>query len=700
MTPSNHSRLLRAAPILALILLNLCFYWKLVLTRQYSWFDTPDMAYIEVPRLQMQAKELQSSRFPFWDPYLWAGQPLIGQTQPGPFFPLNLLFMFLPRKSAFIQFSLLNAHYVLLHFLASLFLYLLLRDWGRSRAASVFGGALFSFAGFVGAVPWLDVLNGCLWAPLVFLHTFRSLRNRRPFYHAALSGLFLGLAWLSGHHEIPLLVTLTLAATWLWQILRHRRALPLAAISLSIGFLIGAAQILPTYEFGRLSLRWAGLPDPIGWKDLLPYHVATSYSLPATALLRLFWPLDPDPAASTPFAGIAALSLAALGLRAFWHDTRLRWAAAVAAFGLLYAFGAATPLHGLFYALVPTLEKARVPARALHLLGFGLAILAAHGLDGLRQRASHAWSLAIERATLAFAAIILFSAAVLALALKSEWSHGVLIAALAAAITSALLAAWRYRKLEGIALCAAFLAVAFCEWYNVATPHFPNQHDTSRQHFLPNLTANQDIAHFLRHESAENLRQGRAPVRAAVNDNDIPANFGDWNAIEVLQGYVAGVPANLVRAGLHTRQNHDLFGVTHWIGREKLWPDHELVFTGATGIKVWRNPTAQPRARMQAASVRYTRWSTDRITLQVDAPSPGTLILADPYYPGWQATIDGRKTPIREIHQAARAIDVNAGAHTVEFRFRPASVYTGLALSALGLLAIALSSRLRPGPEA
>ena len=734
--PALDRRLRAAAPLLALVLLNVCFYWKLVLTRQYSWFDTPDMAYIEVPRLQMQAKELQSSRFPFWDPYLWSGQPLIGQTQPGPFFPLNLLFLLMPRKSAFIQFSLLNAHYVLLHTLASVFLYLLLRDWGRSRWAAVVGGCLFSFAGFVGSAPWLDVLNGTLWTPLVFLHAFRSAQAKRPWANAALSGLFLGIAWLSGHHEIPLLATLLLAATWAWQILKSRRALALAAVSLSLAALIGAAQILPTYEFGRLSLRWAGLPDPIGWKDLLPYSVATTYSLPATALLRLAWPLDSDPAASTSFTGIAALCLAALGLRRGWSDPRARWAAAVAAFGLLYALGAATPLHGLLYALVPVLEKARVPARALHLAGFGLSLLAAYGLDALLERASKSWSRWVERAALAFGALILASAAVLALALKSEWSHGVLIAALAACATAALLAAWRHSKIAPPALAAGLLAVALIEWYGVASPHFPNQYDTSRQHFLPALTGNQDIAQYLRLQSSEALRQGRAPVRVAVAESGIPANFGDWNAIEVLQGYVAGVPANLLRAELHTRRSHDLYGVTHWIGREKLWPDHQLAFTGASGIKVWRNPAALPRAWIahysirvetpaqlqrtvqlgdidfrrqvvtQAAlppldtcdgdTVRYARWGTDRITLSVEARCRGVLVLADPYYPGWQALVDGREAPIYEVYGAARGVVLAAGAHTVDFRFRPSSVYAGLVLCAAGLLAVFLVCRLNP----
>jgi hypothetical protein len=723
-------RLLTAAPLLALLLLNAGFYWKLVLTRQYTWFDTPDMCYIEVPRLQMQAKELQSSRFPLWDPYLWSGQSLIGQTQPGPLFPLNLLLMLMPRKASFIQFAFLNAHYVLLHLLASFFLFRLLRDWGRSRWAAVFGGCLFAFSGFVSYAPWLDVLNGAILTPLIFLHLFRAVRGERPWANAALSGLWMGLAWLSGHHEIPLLVTLLMGLTWAWQALRQRRNLLLAALSVTIMALIGAAQLLPTYEFGRLSKRWAGLNNPTGWNDLLPYSVATSFSMTAQSILRMAWPLDTDPSASTSFVGIVGLCLAALGLKYGWSDVRVRWSACVAGGGLLYALGAATPLHGLLYAILPALEKARVPARALHLVGFGVALLAAYGVDCLLERAAGDWARRIERLALAFGTLIFASAAVLALALKSEWSHGVLIAGLAALIFAAALAAWRTSKLGASGLASILLCVAVVEWYGVASPMFVNQYDAARKHSLPVLQQNHDIAQYLRAETQTALKAGRAPMRVAVAEEDIPANFGDWHAIEVLQGYTAGVPANLLRAELHTRRSHQLFGVTHWIGREKLRPEQELAFTGQSGIKVWRTPDVLPRAWIaheviqpgtelalrqtiqlgeidfrrqvvtQAAlppvedcsgdTVRFTGWGTDRVTLAVEARCRGILVLADPYYPGWQATINGAPAPIHEVYGSVRGVAVPRGSAVVEFRFRPTSVYAGLLMCATGLLGVLL----------
>src|SRR5207248_2429855 len=90
-----------AGPAL-LLLLTVVFYWKLVLSHQYIWFDHPDMCYIELPRLQFQASEIHKRHFPLWDPNIWSGQPLLGQTQPGPVFPLNLLFYLLPLQDGYL----------------------------------------------------------------------------------------------------------------------------------------------------------------------------------------------------------------------------------------------------------------------------------------------------------------------------------------------------------------------------------------------------------------------------------------------------------------------------------------------------------------------------------------------------------------------------------------------------------------------
>src|SRR5690242_13615451 len=67
------------------------FYWKLTLTRQFTWLATPDLANQVMPWFQLQAGEWHARRFPLWDPYIWGGQPLFGQMQPGSAYPLNWL---------------------------------------------------------------------------------------------------------------------------------------------------------------------------------------------------------------------------------------------------------------------------------------------------------------------------------------------------------------------------------------------------------------------------------------------------------------------------------------------------------------------------------------------------------------------------------------------------------------------------------
>src|SRR5438132_8326062 len=79
-----------AAPLLLLVIF-VCFFWRLLLSNQYTWLDGPDTANQILPWFQFQAVEWHHGRIPLWDPYLWGGQPLIGQMQPGAMYPPNWL---------------------------------------------------------------------------------------------------------------------------------------------------------------------------------------------------------------------------------------------------------------------------------------------------------------------------------------------------------------------------------------------------------------------------------------------------------------------------------------------------------------------------------------------------------------------------------------------------------------------------------
>src|SRR5262249_30257300 len=157
----------------------------------------------------------------------------------------------------------LNWYWALIHFLACWFFYRLAADLGLSRAAATLGAAGFAFGGVIGTVAWIDVINGAIWAPLVFLYVLRCGRGVWPWRNCAVGGLFLGISWLSGHHELPILISMAAAVTWLWLCWRDRRLVRYAVPFFAVAMLIAAAQALPTYEFGRLSRRWVGVGDSL-----------------------------------------------------------------------------------------------------------------------------------------------------------------------------------------------------------------------------------------------------------------------------------------------------------------------------------------------------------------------------------------------------------------------------------------------------
>lgn len=62
------------------------------------------------------------------------------------------------------------------------------------------------------------------------------------------------------------------------------------------------------------------------------------------------------------------------------------------------------------------------------------------------------------------------------------------------------------------------------------------------------------------------------------------------------------------------------------------------------------------------------------VTVEVETDRDSVLVLHDIFYPGWQARVDGARRPILRTNLLFRGVEVPAGKHVVEFRFRPLSV--------------------------
>lgn len=84
----------------------------------------------------------------------------------------------------------------------------------------------------------------------------------------------------------------------------------------------------------------------------------------------------------------------------------------------------------------------------------------------------------------------------------------------------------------------------------------------------------------------------------------------------------------------------------------------------------------------------------DRLGLEVALESPGLVVIADTYYPGWKASVDGEPASIFPANLLFRAVYVPAGEHRVALSYEPRSFRFGVVLFALGA-AVALLMLLR-----
>jgi hypothetical protein len=87
--------------------------------------------------------------------------------------------------------------------------------------------------------------------------------------------------------------------------------------------------------------------------------------------------------------------------------------------------------------------------------------------------------------------------------------------------------------------------------------------------------------------------------------------------------------------------------------------------------------------------------SPNRVTCEVQTSAGGTLILADLDYPGWEVAVDGEPAKSRRVRSQFRGVQLAAGAHRVDWTFRPASVRWGAAVSILTLLVLAAVAHVR-----
>lgn len=590
-------------------------------------------------RMQVYYKEayraaVLSGTWPHWNPFIALGRPFLADSEVAFFYPPNLLYLAGPAAGLLLS---LWLHFTLL--LDGMLR--LLRAWDCRGLAAWFGALGFALgAPLIGRLQsgQIQVFCTLCWLPWLFVAGQAVLAEPGKKSAARLAAIT-ALLLLAGSPPMGWIAGWALAV-WLGvQLLASRpphggwRPVPWLVLGGILAAGLAAVQLLPFLEL-------AGEGNRVGrTADFALQHPLAGPSW--WSLLRS----QPGGAAFFNWeynlhAGLP-LALLALGALTQWRRPLVRRLALLGGlFGVL-ALGAATPLLPALVDHVPGWDALRYPARYAIILAFAACLLAALGLA----RIAHWFAAKPPRWQVA--------------------ATPLLAGLLALNVADTLRACWERSAIYSSSL------------------EFPLE---------------RELADQLR--AAGRLQPGQPPPRVLAPPWLIRENSGLRHGYATLSGFanpfLAGVWDNL----------HRQAGITP----SPVEPVHlpAAIYVAPAGmfstvdVAVRWNPSAKKfdftndapaRASLApggpGASVTLGPYANDHIAVSYTAPTPQTLTLAEPWYPGWTATVDDAPVPIHKAGGWMRALAVPAGTHQVQLQFRSRWLPLGAALS-LAVLGLCL----------
>ncbi len=728
-------------PVLILVVLVIVPYWRIATMQGVMITNdifTSDLMNDGFPYRMYLGEALKQGEFPLWYPPVYGGFPLLARAESGICFPPAILFFGLlppfPALNLLILFTVLTA---------ALGMFAYARRVTGSVSAAMIAGVSFAWCGFlVCHLKHLSMAGTVSLFPLGLLALERAAaaakRGNAAYPSLALFAAVFGLQILAGHIQtayyaalvyIPYFIVAT-TRTGKEKTERGRKVSPwwkragaaltagpmrMFALALLLGAGLGAVQLLPTYELVQLSQRSGGVGfDYASAYAYNPANIVT-FAVPyangdisnATYTGRsVFWE-------DYGYAGLIVLVLAGLALSGWKSSWHVRFFAVAGAAAYCIVLGPATPVYELLFRILPGMQYFRFPTRFLFVVDGALAVLAA------------------------FAAARLFRRAASRFADARRWAIPVLL--VAAAAGDVILHNMRQNPVVDMdrwaapPASAAFLA-RDSTFFRIYTP---GSSETHKQAFAlargwsGDLTPYVEQREFLQPSSNVLYGLSSADGYAQLTPSYVVDVWGDQNSKGGLIFSTARVEGGVFRPGVGFVNILSAANVKYLVSP---WPfeDSLVVPEGrVAGAYITRNPRVLPRAYMVGAvrrvhsvdaakemiaggefragreAIVYDRIAMDaaadtgaceaavthagsnQVVIRTSAPGERLLVLADTDYPGWAADIDGVPAVIHRANLTQRAVLVPGGEHEVRFRFSPATVHWGLALTLLCALLVA-----------
>ena len=641
-------------------------------------FYIRDIAFYYYPAKHLLREIVLGGEFPYWNPFLSAGQPLAANPEHEVFYPLTWLILLPSYDLGFRLLVLLHLH------ICGWTMYALLRSMRTSAPAALIGAFSFALGGLVlSCIPLLPILFVLAWLPLTCLFTRRYLLEGRPrdFAFAAMS---LGLQMLAGEPTTIAQTGFLLGAGAVVLGIRDRSVRPLlrvALISLA-AMAIAAATILPAIDHARDSVR----------ADGFTFDVVTTWSMPPARLAELVWPQEKSrlPFFLSIYPGLLVTVLALVGLLNVGTGFSPSGGGLKAVTALVFvvsfllALGHHTPLWQWLYD-TGLARSIRYPEKFILMGVFALTVFAIRVLDGVKHRA---W--------LALAAVVVLI------------DLGARIPRLAPRIRSEYLTeppplaqrlpaereSWRLMHVvqwQTEPELRVFESGPDHYWMrrNALRPIMPARWGIRTvmevDYDLTALKPTEDFvatAWWLAH-----VRRDWAELVAPMANARFLGSYDDPR--RVLKGNRRDVqPVRITPLGDHPR---------YWFA-ERMVPVRDLddFARKLAGARSTRGTAYVMERSGQAGlpvlhhgTVHGVRETANTARIEVETAGPAFLVMSVTPHKYWRITIDGNEAEAVTVNAGFQGVAVPAGRHVVEMRYRNPLVVAGAGISLASLLALA-----------
>jgi hypothetical protein len=114
-------------------------------------------------------------------------------------------------------------------------------------------------------------------------------------------------------------------------------------------------------------------------------------------------------------------------------------------------------------------------------------------------------------------------------------------------------------------------------------------------------------------------------------------------------------------------------------------PMKTVVLSSAIGVGETGTPADMENEQEMCRVVSY---ASDEITVNARLNTPGFLVMSEINYPGWQAYVNGKVTPLLTGNYLFRTVFLEPGRHHVRFVFNPFSFKAGTVVSLVSVIGI------------